>query len=502
MVRDPEIDFTPRLRRRAAAALGWSILRFGGDQLFGFMVFAVLAHRLAPASFGIFIVGLAVAEIGKILAQGGLVSSLYRAPEITPRLADTVFWGNLGMAVFVAISFSLLSAPIAAMMGTPQASSVIGALGFVIPISAAGATHMSRTLRAFGHRALAVRSLGAGVVGGALALAAAWAGWGVWALVIQRFANETIGTLVAWYTYRWRPGRQFDWSTLRAQWRLGAGVAGSQLMIVALNRAQDMLLGHIAGPAAVGAYRTAWKSIEVVAQGVISPFSTVAVPTLAKLQHDMPAFRRGYVRMVTACAAIALPAITGIGVLADALIPLLFGPQWAASVPVARILCLLAPPFVLNFFADPALTVLGKAGVMARLAALQLGLTLLLCALAAPYGLIWFALAYVIRAYLTLVVQMALLQREAGIRGADVLTGIAPAVGASLVMAIVVWGTGDTMPVSGSPQGADALARIVFLVTQGALVYAAVLLATMGRARRAELLEFLRGIGGSLRGAS
>lgn len=492
MAGHPEIAGGTRLSRRAAGAVGWSVVRFGGDQVFGFVVFAALAHRLNPATFGVFIVGLAVAEVGKIVAQGGLVSSLYRAPEITPRLADTVFWGNLGMGVLVAIACFALRHPLANAMGSPAAAPVIAALGCVVPVSAAGASHMSRTLRAFGHRALAIRSFGAGLIGGALALLAAQAGWGVWALVVQRFASEAVGTLVAWHAFRWRPGLHFSWTTLRAQWRLGVGVATSQLLLVALNRTQDMILGRATGPVGVGVYRTAWKSIEVVAQGVISPFATVAVPTLAKLRHDMPAFRRGYVEMVSASAMVAFPAIAGIGVLADALIPLLFGPQWGESVPVVRVLCLLAPPFALNFFADPALTVLGKAGIMVRLAGIQLALTLLFCLVAAPYGLVWFAVAYVMRAYVTLALQLGLLQRATGVLAREVLGGIAPALGAALVMAIVVWGTGDTMPVEGDSRSLGALARIAFLVTQGGLVYVAVVLAFMGRSRRMQLAAFLR----------
>lgn len=482
------------LRRRAAGAVGWSVLRLGGDQVFAFAVFAVLAHRLDPAAFGVFIVALAVVEVGKILAQGGLVSSLYRAGEVTPRLADTVFWANLAMGLAVALACLGLRHPLARAMGSAQAAPVIAALGFVVPISAAGATHMSRNLRAFGHRALAIRSLGAGVVGGALALAAAWAGWGVWALVVQRFASEAVGTLVAWHAFRWRPGFDVSWATLRGQWTLGAGVAGSQLLLVGLNRTQDLILGRMIGIGAVGVYRTAWKSIEVVAQGVVTPFSSVAVPALAKLKHDMPAFRSGYVRMVSTSSMLAFPAIAGIGVLADAIIPLLFGPQWGESVPLARVLCLLAPPFALNFFADPALTVLGRAGVIARLAAIQLALTLAFGIVAAPHGLLWFAIAYVARAYATLALQMTLLQRATGIRAADVLAGIAPALGGALVMAVVVWGTGDTMPVRGSPEGAAALARLGFLVVQGVLVYTAVLLVLMGRCRRLELLDLARTI--------
>lgn len=483
------------LARRSAGAVGWSVLRFGGDQVFGFIVFATLAHQLDPATFGVFIVGLAVAEVGKILAQGGLVSSLYRAREVTARLADTVFWANLAMGILVALVCVAMRHPLARAMGSAEAAPVIAALGFIVPISAAGATHMSRNLREFGHRALAVRSLGAGLVGGTLALVAAHAGWGVWALVVQRFASEMIGTLVAWHAFRWRPGFDVSWTTLRTQWKLGASVAGSQLLLVALNRTQDVILNRALGIGAVGVYRAAWKSIEVAAQGMIIPFSTVAVPTLAKLKHDMPAFRRGYVRMVSASAMISLPAIAGIGVLADAIIPLLFGQQWSESIPLTRVLSLMGPAFALSFFVDPALTVLGRAGAIARLAGVHLALTMVLCISAAPHGLLWFAVAYVVSEYATLALQMVVLQRVTGIPAFAVLGGIAPAFGASAVMAIVVWATGDTMPIEGPPTGMAALARLGFLVVQGAVVYAAVLLALLGKNRRAELTGLARRLG-------
>ena len=477
-------------------------MRFGGDQVFGFVVFAALARRLDPATFGVFIVGLAVAEIGKIVAQAGLVSSLYRAPAITPRLADTVFWANLATGLLVAFACLALCHPLAAALGTQAAAPVISALGFVVPISAAGATHMSRNLREFGHRALALRSLGAGLIGGAFALAAAHAGWGVWALVAQRFASEAIGTLVAWHAFRWRPGLQFSWSTLRAQWKLGASVAGSQLLLVALNRTQDVIVSRMIGIGAVGTYRTAWKSIEVVAQGFISPFSTVAVPTLAKLAHDMPAFRRAYARFVASSAILAFPAIAGIGVLADVLIPLLFGPQWTASVPIARVLCLLAPPFALNFFADPALTVLGKAGTIARLATIQLALTLLFCIAAAPYGLLWFAVAYVARAYVTLALQMVLLGRATGIRPLDVIAAIAPPLGAAIVMAACVSVTASAVGMHGAPGSAPAFLYLGGLIAQGAAVYAGVLFVLLGSGRRAELVDLLSGLVGRRRSVS
>ncbi|RYF99125.1 MAG: hypothetical protein EON94_11900, partial [Caulobacteraceae bacterium] len=130
---------SPRLSRRASASVLWSFVRFASDQVFNFLVFVTMARLLPTEDFGLFIVALVYAEVGKIIASGGLVSSLYRAPEITPTLADTVFWSNLLLALIVAVAGLVLQGQIAAALGRPEGASVIAALGFVVPITALGA---------------------------------------------------------------------------------------------------------------------------------------------------------------------------------------------------------------------------------------------------------------------------------------------------------------------------------------------------------------------------
>ena len=108
---------------------------------------------------------------------------------------------------------------------------------------------------------------------------------------------------------------------------------------------------------------------------------------------------------------------------------------------------------------------------------------------------LWFAVAYAVSEYATLALQMVVLQRVTGIPAFAVLGGIAPAFGASAVMAIVVWATGDTMPIEGPPTGMAALARLGFLVVQGAVVYAAVLLALLGRIAARNLADWRGALG-------
>jgi O-antigen/teichoic acid export membrane protein len=346
-----------------------------------------------------------------------------------------VFWSTLALAWAIAAVAALVARPLAAAFGEPAVAPLLAALGLILPISAAGATHIALKLRDFGHKSMASRSVVSGVLGGAAGLSAAWAGWGPWSLVVQRAVAEVAGTAMAWQAYRWLPGRRYSSAVLRDLAGHGMSMTITQLLFVGLVRIQDIIIGRVIGAAAVGVYRTAWRTVELIAQGVIMPFSLVSLPTLARLQDDLPAFRKAYLRMVSVSAALAFPAIIGFAVLAPHAVTLIFGARWAESARIAQVLGFMAVPFTLNYFAGPALAALGRSGTLARIAALNLTLTVVLSLIAVPFGLTAVAGAYVLRAYLTLPVQMEAFRRHSGVGYRAVLRAIAPALSMALVMA-------------------------------------------------------------------
>lgn len=460
------------LKRKTALSILWTIVRTGSDYLLSFLVFAVLARTLGPAAFGVFALAVAFAEFGRILPSSGLVNAIPRARRVSPEMADTVFWATLALACVIAAVTALVAPLLAVAVGEPRVAPLLTALGMILPVSAAGATHIALKLREFGHKSMASRSVVSGVLGGAAALAAAWAGWGAWSLVVQRGVTEVAGTALAWHAYRWVPGRRYSFTTLRQLAGFSASMTVTQVLFVALVRIQDLVIGRAIGAAAVGVYRTAWKTIEVLAQGVIMPFAQVSLPALARLQDDLPAFRKAYLRIVEVSAALAFPAIIGFAVLAPQAVVFIFGERWAASAGIAQVFGFMVLPFTLNYFAGPALAALGRTATLARIAGLQVALTLALSLAAAPFGLTAIAAAYVLRAYLTLPVQMRAFKRYSGLGYGAVLGAIAPALSIALVMGGVLLALDYLIGGRFHSRGL----YLAFMTCTGAAVYAASLL--------------------------
>jgi O-antigen/teichoic acid export membrane protein len=441
-------EFDQELRGKTRRSLGWTVGRALSDQLFSLIIFVILARLLSKEDIGVFAMAYVFAELGRIIATGGLVQIIARAKHIDNRQTDTIFWSNMAIAlVFTGLLW--LTAPlIGQLLDQPKLVYPLQILSFALPLNALGACHLALRLREFGHKTVALRSILSGIIGGGAAIAAAFSGFGIWSLIIQRCVTEAVGTVLAWTSYRWIPGRAFSWTQAKDNLRFGGNLTIAQLVFLMLVRVQDLLIGNALGAAAVGIYRVAWRSTEIFATAAIQPFSAVGLQTYSRLQSNPAALRQAYISMLGLCSALSFPALVGFGVLSTNLVPLVFGDKWYDAGVLGQVFAFMAIPYTLNYFASPVLTAMGNAHRQRTLAIIQLLLTVTLTVLALPYGLMAVAIAYVIRAYLTMPIQIHFLKEASGIDARATFDAIkAPFVG-STSMGLLLWGVlhylGDT----------------------------------------------------------
>jgi O-antigen/teichoic acid export membrane protein len=176
--------------------------------------------------------------------------------------------------------------------------------------------------------------------------------------------------------------------------------------------------------------------------------------------------------MISKAAAISFPALIGFGAVAPLAVPTIFGDKWEQAGTLAQIFAFMAPAFTLNQFASPALGALGASRSLLVLSLTQLSLTAVFTILAAPYGVFAVAWAYVLRAYLTLPMQIIMLHRISGIGFNRTWSAIWQPFAASVVMGVVLHGA---MMMTGIA-GGHAWLRLIMVIGAGALIYGVVLL--------------------------
>jgi O-antigen/teichoic acid export membrane protein len=459
-----------------ASSVGWSSVQIIVEQVSLFGIFVVLARLLDPQTFGVVALAVIFVEVAKVIASNGLSTAVVQVEVLTESAADTAFWINLMVAALLGGLMALLSGPLARLLHQPQMGAALLVLAAVPGITASGAIHAARNIRGFGYRSLALRTLAANLLGGGIAIVLAATGKGIWALVVQRLVAELVLSIASWFIYPWLPGRLFAISENRQLLKTGWHVSLTNLVFQVGGRVNEIVLTFSLAYTAVGLIRMGFRVLDLATQFAIRPFSTVALPTLARAAADRSGMVRQFHQIQAACAMLAMPVLFGLGAAADPLIPLVFGPHWSGVVPIMQILALMAVPICMNQLATPLLTAVGRADVGFRIAAVQLALGAVFSVLASPYGAVWVAAAYVLRAYVTLPWVAYNLKRHCEVAPSGALRSILPALVAAAAMWEIVLAADHLYLAQMQP-----IVRLLCMMSLGAGAYVLLLLLVIGR---------------------
>jgi len=324
-------------RRAAGGAATMLVARVAGTVV-SIGAMAVIARHVTPDEFGLVGMVIAILAIARVLEELGLGDAAIQRESIEPGEVTTLAIINVASGLVLGIAFAATSPLIAGFYGRPELVPFCLALSPMFVLAGLGAQPRAMMRRAFRFRPLAfaqVASLIAAGVGGVLA---ALAGWGPWAVVTQHLAGGVVLAAGCWIGARWRPARPAPWSRVRPMLGYGLNLGGSQLLNALTRNLDDILIGRVVGPAAVGAYGRAFQLMTLPATQLNQPLTSAVVPALSRLQSEPEAYRRLYRSSVEVIASLAFPLAVFTGVAAPAMVPAVLGPDWGASIPLLRAL--------------------------------------------------------------------------------------------------------------------------------------------------------------------
>jgi PST family polysaccharide transporter len=335
--------------------------------------------------------------------------------------------------------------------------------------------------RALDYRALALRSLVAMLVGGAVGVTMAWRGFGVWALVGYQLSERAAAVVVLWTASDWRPGLRLSRQAFGELFSFGVNVVGANLLGFLNKRLDNLLIGVVLGPVALGYYEIAYKLLNTGTQLIVGTVSSVAFSTFSRMQDDLPRMRAAFLSAIRIVSVVAFPAFAGAAVVAPDLVPTLFGDGWGPSVPVFQALAFIGILYALFYFNTAVFLGAGRPGWRLGLTVFNTIANVVVFGLAVPYGIWAVAVGFAARGYVTAPVALWALRRVVGLPlRAYLRLLVAPTV-ATVAMAAAVAGLRWAL--------AEAVAvpmRLGLGIAGGAGVYVAVL-AVVAPARLAVL---------------
>jgi O-antigen/teichoic acid export membrane protein len=206
--------------------------------------------------------------------------------------------------------------------------------------------------RNLAYRARAKADIGASFVQVAVSVALAFAGLGVWSLVLGALSGAAAQCVILWTVVPWRPSpARASRRALVEMMRYGRFVSAGSMLNVLENTIDNIAIARLLGTTSLGYYAVAFRVADFPNSVIGHVVGRVMFPVYSMLQDDLQAVRRVYLQNLQRIAIVALPVSVGIAVAARPIVLALFGGKWLLAVTPLRILAFYG---LLKSFAAPS----------------------------------------------------------------------------------------------------------------------------------------------------
>lgn len=301
-----------------------------------------LARLLSPADFGLMAVAAAVVAVLLLFVDFGLSRALIHFGSIPEQILSSLYWINMVMA-FMFMTLLMCVAPlIGVLYQEPQLVGVLQVASLIFPLTAAGQQFRVLAEKELRFRSLALIEMVSAVAGFVAALGIALVGGGVYALVAGALFSVTVSSGLAWFflSKGCRPGFRLSVRDTKPYIKFGAYMVGENAASTLHRQADIFIAGRMAGAASV-AFFALPRELSFRIASLINPIITrVGFPIMARIRGEPERLRAVYGHTLRMTASINFPIYVALGVFADEIVALIYGPKWDEAIQYLRILAM------------------------------------------------------------------------------------------------------------------------------------------------------------------
>jgi O-antigen/teichoic acid export membrane protein len=380
-------------KRDVKRGIFWRLVEVVGAEFLAFCSFLVLTWLLAPEHFGV----VALATISLMLAQlvlhQGIGEALVQKEGMDDAYFSSALWMNLILASAAALFLISASSWIANVFSEPAFAPVLRAIAPLLLIYAVSGILQAKLRRDLRLKSFALASICATLCGAGVAISMALMNFEAWSLVGRQWTYALVSTTTFLLCAAWWPTLTMLREHVRTLAGFSLNTIGAALLRFGLRQVDLLFLGFHVPAKQVGLYFLATRILNMVGQVTYQSIQKIGLPVLSRMQHDPATHRAGVITILRATCLVCLPIFLGMAVTADLFIPMVFGSDWAGSIPPFRMQSTFIVFFALSLIANQVLLSFGHAGTVLRLSMFNVAVFISAVALAAPHGITMTAFA-------------------------------------------------------------------------------------------------------------
>ena len=349
------------LKNKTVKGVAWSgidnVAQFGVT----FIVSIVLARLLSPDDYGLIGIIAIFTAVCQTLINAGFTTALIRKNDATDDDYNTVFIVNLGMSLLLYAVIFACSPPIADFFNREELVNLtrVSSLGMII--GALALVQQTRLTKRIDFKSQTKITIAASVTSGAIGIIMALMGFGVWALVAQQLASQTIRTLLLWFVNKWIPRMRFSSASFHELFGFGWKMMLSGLLDTVWKELYQVVVGKFYSPATLGQYTRAKSFSQLFSSNLTNVIQRVTYPVLSNIQDDKERMVSAYRRIIKTTMFVTAIGMFFLGAISEPLLYCLIGPKWHEATTYLPLICLTGSTYPLHAINLNMLQVQGRS---------------------------------------------------------------------------------------------------------------------------------------------
>jgi len=328
------------LRNSVLGGFFWKFCERFLSQGITFVTSVILARMLAPEDYGTIALITVFTNLATVFINSGFSTALIQKKDADDRDFSTMFFCSLTCSVFIYFILFLAAPLVADFYENPELTVIFRVFSLQIPLGVYQSIQNAYISRHMLFRKVFISSIFNAVISGAAGIGFAFAGVGVWSLVIQYLVGTATNSIVLTYLIPWRPKLQFSKNSAKSMMRYGARILAADLSATFFAEIRSLIVGKVYSSADLAFYNKGLQIPQLITNNLQSVLLSVMFPAFANFSDDLTQVKMMTKRSLQILSYVLVPCMFGLAAVMEPLILLLFTEKWAATIPYGQILCI------------------------------------------------------------------------------------------------------------------------------------------------------------------
>lgn len=420
--------------KKTRNAFLWNMLDRVGLQLISVVVGIILAHKLGATEFGLTGALTIFIALAQSLADSGFSTALVRKQHITEADYNTVFYYNIVIALAMYAAGYFAAPFIAQFFNEPVLTPIARVLFVVFIFNALCIIQNAKMVKEIDFGKVATINLSAVTLSGIIALAMAFAGYGVWALVAQVVLQSFVKMIMQWLWGGWRPQLLFSWQSFKELFSFSSNIMIANLLNIFFLNIYSAIIGRLYNSRELGYYTQANKWSEMGITTLYGIIQNSTYTLFSAIQDDKERLIRSYRKVMQLTAFITFPTLLFLALTARPFILIFLGDKWEASIPMFIALLIAGIFTALTTINGNYIRIEGSSRLILQLEIFKIILFIIVLAFTWQLPLIQLLWGMVFTRFIVYIVSIVTIGRRVGYSWDQQLRDIMPSCAIALLM--------------------------------------------------------------------